>query len=417
MSDKDTSHTSVLLPTAHIALFSADEQTREVFLSLEQDWRFARVGLSVKGSSVADAVSLFQGEASPELILIQTDEIDDSFLQKLESLAGVCAEGTAAIIIGPVNDVNLYRKLVGMGVSDYLVKPVQKEPLANDIAATLIEKVGASGSRLIAMIGAKGGVGTTALSEALAWGLSDGLGQKTFLMDAAGGWSTLSVGMNFEPTTTLKEAARAASEDNQDSLTRMLFSAGDKLTVLSSGGDVMLDDSVSSEQYETLIDMLMITYPVVVVDLSASAADLRRLVLSRAHEIMLITVPTLPSVRAARTLIHEIKEIRGGGDDIVDIIVNMTGLAPKHEVTKAQIEGGLDRSVSAEIPFDPNLFISIESQARKMSADKAGAAIVDKILPLARKILEGVAAESGGAAEGGKKGGIEQFLSKLKAKS
>src|SRR5690606_23129711 len=110
----------------------------------------------------------------------------------------------------PVNDVNLYRKLIGMGVSDYLVKPVQQEELSNDIAASLIERIGASGSRLIVMMGAKGGVGTTVLSEGLAWGLSEDLGQKTFFLDAAGGWSTLPVGMDFEPATTLADALRAA---------------------------------------------------------------------------------------------------------------------------------------------------------------------------------------------------------------
>lgn len=417
MSDGDKTYTSILLPGARVALFTKDGESKAAFLALQKDWRFARVELQAHDGDINDAIGAYQKTASPDLVLVQTDTIDDGFTGSLETLAGSCAEGTAAIVVGPVNDVNLYRRMIGMGVSDYLVRPLKTEPLGNDIAATLIEKIGATGSRLIAMIGSKGGVGTTVLAEGLAWGLSDTMGQKTFLMDAAAGWSSLSVGMDFEPATTLAEAVRAAAEENQDSLSRMMFAASEKLTVLSSGGDVMLDDIVAADKFEQLIDHLMVTYPVIVMDLSAATPALKRTALTRAHEIILVTTPTLPAVRAARTLMHEIKVLRGGSEADTDIVVNMTGLAPKHEVTKAQIEEGLDRKNVAAIPYDPALFLSTESEAKKLGADKGGAAIVEKMLPMARKVLArgGPEAVSANDADD-KKGGIGGLLSKLKSK-
>jgi pilus assembly protein CpaE len=417
MSDGDKTYTSILLPGARVALFTQDSESKAAFLALQKDWRFARVELEVHDGGITDAIGAYQRAASPDLVMVQTDTIDESFTANLETLAGACAEGTAAIVVGPVNDVNLYRRMIGMGVSDYLVRPLKTEPLGNDIAATLIEKIGATGSRLIAMIGSKGGVGTTVLAEGLAWGLSDTMGQKTFLMDAAAGWSSLSVGMDFEPATTLAEAVRAASENNQDSLSRMMFSASEKLTVLSSGGDVMLDDIVAADKFEQLIDHLMVTYPVIVMDLSAATPGLKRMALARAHEIILITAPTLPAVRAARTLLHEIKVLRGGSDGDVDVIINMSGLAPKHEVTKAQIEEGLERKGLTVIPFDPALFLSTESEAKKLGADKGGAAIVEKMLPMARKVVARGGVETVVSEDSGeKKGGLGGLLGKLKVK-
>jgi pilus assembly protein CpaE len=415
MSDGDKSYTSVLLPAASVALFTRDPETRATFEAIGRDWRFARVGLDMHDGDADTAYALYQQQASPELVIVQTDTIDDAFTQKLEMLANSCAEGTAAMVIGPVNDVNLYRKLIGMGVSDYLVRPVRQEEMSNDIAASLIERIGASGSRLIVMMGAKGGVGTTALAEGLAWGLSEDLGQKTFLLDAAGGWSTLPVGMDFEPATTLADALRAAVEQNHDSLSRMMFKAGDRLTVLSSGGDVMLEDRVQPEHYEYFLDHIMTTWPVVLVDLSGATPALKNVVLRRAHEIMLVTAPTLPSVRASRTLLQEIRDLRGGADSDVDIIINMQGLAPKHEVSRAQIEEGLERKAGAIIEFDSALFISTESAAKKLGAEKSGASIVAKLLPLARRVLNigGDAANE----DDEKKGGLGNILSKLKAKS
>lgn len=416
MSEGDKSYTSVLLPAARVALFTRDAQTRATFESIRDDWRFARVDMQVHDGDATTAAQLYQSESSPQLVIVQTDDIDDGFSAKLEALSSACAEGTAAMVIGPVNDVNLYRKLIGMGVSDYLVRPVQKDPLADDIAASLIERIGATGSRLIVTLGAKGGVGVTALTEGLAWGLSETLAQKTFLLDAAGGWSTLAVGMDFEPATTLADALRAAIEQKEDTLSRMMFRASERLTVLSSGGDVMLEDHVVPEHFEYFLDYIMMTYPVVVVDLSAAPAGLKNAVLRRAHEILLVTTPTLPAVRACRTLLQEIRDLRGGTDKEIELIINMQGLAPRHEVSRAQIEEGLERKAGAVIAFDPGLFVSTESAAKKLTAEKEGVAIVDTLLPLARKVLSLADAPEAANEDDGRKGGISGLLGKLKGK-
>ena len=415
MSEEDKSQTSVLLPSARVALFATDAETKDAFHALESDWRFARVTLESFDGDVEVATKHYSANVAPELVIVQTETIDDGFTERLEALAGYLSENTSAIVIGPVNDVNLYRRLIGMGVSDYLVKPIQTGPLGDDIAKTLIESIGVSDSRLIAFIGAKGGVGATTLAEALAWHVSGDLAQKTFLMDAAGGWSTLSVGMNFEPSTTLAEASRAAAEGNEDSLTRMIHHAADRLDVLSSGGDVMLEDIVDPGQYEALLEYLMGLYPVVLADLSCGTAALKRAILSRAHLTFLVTTPTLPSVRAARTLLQEIKELRGGNIENVEVILNMQNFAPKSEVPKGQIQEGLERPPSIVIPFDSEIFVGTESEAARLGEHKGATEIVRDILKPIRALLSLPA--GGGADDGGKKGGLGQILTKIKAKS
>jgi pilus assembly protein CpaE len=418
-TEADTIYTSILLPSARVAMYARDAQSVEGFKSLQADWRFTRVQVEHHQGGVEEAIAAFQnGAPAPALLIIETDTIDDGFTARLETLAGYCPEGTAAIVIGPVNDVNLYRKLIAMGISDYLVRPVKTETLAFDIARSLIERIGASGSRLIAVAGVKGGVGTTILSEALAWGSADTLKQKTVLLDAAGGWSTLSVGMNFEPATTLAEAARAVASKNDDSFNRMLFHAGDRLDVLSSGGDVMLDDGIDSAAYESLVDKLMTTYPVVVVDLSNAPTALRRIIISRAHEIILVTQPILSALRAARSLMQEIKDIRSDSESRVDLIVNMVGMAGKQEVSKSELEGALARKPALSIPFNPSLFIGAESEGRKLSSTPDGAELVRSLLPLLAKVVDGISAETLGPANDGsdKKNALTGLLGKLKTK-
>lgn len=379
--------TNILLPTATVDLFLRDSETTQSAKSLQDDWRFARVAISVEEGDVETAIKSYQDTKSPSLIIIETDTTDESFTSRLEALAEFCDEGTSAIVIGPVNDVNLYRSLTSMGVSDYLVKPVPVESLSDIIAENLIDKLGASGSRLIAVMGAKGGVGTSALTQGLAWGLSETLDQKTFLMDAAGGWSSLSVGMGFEPASTLYEAVRAAGDKDEDTLGRMFFKANDKLDVLSVGSDTMLETSVQAPQYEELIDLMMIKYPVVIVDLSSAIPSLKRTVINRAHEIILVTTPTLSSLRSTRSLLQEIKLLKGGDLSPVDLVVNMQGIMPSKEVPKKDIADSLDMTPSAYIPFDSKLFVGAENEGKKLTRIKEGKNVVGHMLPIAQKVL------------------------------
>ncbi len=404
-----------MLPAARIFVFARDEATLKTAQALASDWRFARVEIATENGDIEDAISAFSDAASPELIVIQTDVLDKAFTKRLEALAEHCDEGTSAIVIGPDNDVNLYRQLIDMGVSDYLVRPLDVAVFAEVIAKALIDKIGVSGSRLVAVLGAKGGVGASIVSEALACGVSEILGQKTLLLDTAGGWSSLAVGMGFEPSTTLIEAAKAAENNDEDSLARMMFKPSANLKVLATGGDVMLEHTIEPEQLEALIDMIMTRTPMVVADLSNSPEGLQKVVISRASQIVIVSTPTLPALRLARALMNEIRGLRGGSDSDISLVVNMQGMAGKIELSKADIETAMEFSVSAFLPYDAKMFLGNESDSKKLTDDKGARALIETVLlPI---LGLDMAVSEGGAGVVSKGGGVlSGLLAKLPGK-
>lgn len=416
MNEADNRGTSVLLPSSSVSIYTKDPETLRAAQETEKDWRFARVKIKTVDGDVETAIQAYKEYASPDLVMIQTDTIDEAFTDRLEALAGHCDEGTGAVVIGPVNDVNLYRRLIDMGVGDYLVRPIEKTVLADVIAKTLIEKIGITGSRLITFLGAKGGVGTSVLAQAMACGIADILGHKTVFLDTAGGWSTAAVGLGFEPATTLAEAAKVAAGNDEDSLNRMLLPLGEKLNVLSSGGDVMLEPTITAEQLEMLVGKLMVKYPVVIADLSQSPDILRKIMLTRANQIVLVATPMLPALRLGRSVMQEIKEARNGGHMDLALVINMQGMAPAFEVGKKDIEAAMECPVAAQIPFDPKIFCANEHESRKLTDDAAGRRLVEQtLLPLVAKDL-------GGGLEGDtpppeKSGVLNGFLRKISSKS
>lgn len=380
--------TNILLPQGTVDIFVSNEQTHAAAQKLVDDWRFARVTVNIEKGDIATAIEYYQSHESGDLVIVETPDIEKSFHDQLEALSGLCKEGCAAVVIGPVNDVNLYRSLTSMGVSDYLVNPVSFDVLSEVVAETIIASKGVKGSNLIAVLGAKGGVGSSTISNMLARELSMGADQKTLLLDVAGGWSSLPVLFGFEPTGSLEEAIGAAEAQDMDTLDRMIFKANDKLSILSVGSEALFDSTVRPEPFERLLDFVMASYPFVVLDLSGASVRVRRMVINRAHKVLLATLPTLVSLRATRGLIQEIKNMHDSDDQIVDVVVNMFGFAGGADISEKEIKEAIDYPVSLKLPYLPKLFIRAENEGSDTGKNKEVNDIQKNIFSLMKDFIK-----------------------------
>lgn len=413
MSDGTSSSYDILLPAATVEVFAADDRTVETARGLGADWRFARVTVMAEKLGIADAIERYAQYTSPDLVIVETKDISDAFVAQLGELAANCSAGTEAIVIGPMNDVRVYRQLVGMGVRDYLVTPVSKEDLVSVIGRAVTTKRGLSESRLVAVLGAKGGVGATTVAQMLAWDISHDLKQKTLMIDASGGWGNLGVSFGVEPSVTLGEAMRIAEGGSDDDMKRMLSNVDGSLYMLTAGGDSLLRDAATADGFEHILNRVMTTYPVVIVDLSGGApTGVRERVVSRAHDTVLITTPTLPALRNARSLLNELRAMRSGKTDGIDMVVNMSGRSAAHEVSKADIKAALDFEPEVYIPFEPKVFIGAESGGKVLGEDKAAEPVMKGLLAMAARAAAASPETAGAKKDEGKKdsGGLP-FLS------
>ena len=225
----------------------------------------------------------------------------------------------------------------------------------------------------------------------------------------------MAVGAGFEPAGSMTEAVRAAAANDRDALKRLIFSPEDGLDILATGNEEMLGPAVQAQQYEDLVDMLLAAYPVTVADLSGAIPALKRTVLNRAHRILVLASPTLSALRAARTVISEIKGLHGGESRNIELVITMQGIAAGQEVSKADLNAALELQPSAFLPFDPKLYIGAES-AGKLPAQTSGggAKLADQIEDLIRPHFD----KKGGTETKAAPGGIfNNILSKLQPKS
>ena len=178
-----------------------------------------------------------------------------------------------------------------------------------------------------------------------------------------------------------------------------------------------MEQPLDSEHLEHLVDILMVKYPVVIADLSHAAPDLMRTVVARANHIIVVATPSLAALRLGRSLIHEIKELRGGTTEGLDLVINMQGITPANEVSKKDIEQAMEFKISSIIPFLPKAFLGTESQGKKLADDKEGELIVNlHLLPIIQRSLSIEPDVPAGAAVADSGGLLGGFLKKLKTK-
>ena len=380
--------TASLLPASRVDFFALDDGTAATARQLAADWRFARVGVQVTQGGIEAAIAAYSQVASPEVIIIETNDISENFIAQLGQLAGTCAEGTDAVIIGPMNDVHLYRSLVGMGVRDYLVRPVSETDFVNVIAKALVDKRGLAGAKLVSVIGAKGGVGATTVAQLLAWDIAENFKQKTMLMDCAGSAGSLGIAYGLEPMAPRAEAVRIGASGTEDDVKRIIQSVTDHLSLIVCGGEPMLTDAPDADGFETLVNRIMQKYPVVVMDLSGAGQATQKRMISRSAHIVLVTTPMLPSLRNCRTLMNEVRHLRGGQNE-TDIVVNMNG-ASSDEVSGKDIKMALERDPGAVIPYAPKIFVAGETLGKPVGQSKSASDIM--------KSLAGIASRASGLA-------------------
>lgn len=363
---------TAMLPAAQVHVFSPEEHTQDVISTLSGDWRFGRVGLEVKGVSIDDAIAMYSENKSPTVVIVQTNDTGAEFKQKLEQLASHCAEGTSALVIGPVNDVQLYRTLTSIGVSDYLVHPVSLYDMAEAISRTLLSQLGAGNSHLIAVVGAKGGVGATNVAHLVSSLCADVLGQKTVLIDAAAGYSTLWSQFGYSPTGTLVEAAKAAIDRDHDTLSRILMAISENLTFMNTGAEPMLANTSQQKLFEMFLERMLGQYPIVVADLSATSPAIQAALLARANGVIVVTTPTVNALSLTRTLIKEILAIRGQESDTLKLVINRRGEATALEVPEKDISEAVSYDIAATIPYAPKHFLKCESEGIRPSEGPEG---------------------------------------------
>ena len=215
----------------------------------------------------AAAVEAYRSAPTPNVIVLEATADRDALLVQLDELSQFCDAGTKVVVLGKVNDIVLYRQLIARGVSEYLVAPFGVVDFVQAMSHLFSVPGAKPLGRVIAVVGAKGGVGASTVAHNLAWDLATLTEMATIVADFDLGFGTAGLDYNQVPPQGVAEAVFAPERVDADLVDRLLSKCGDNLSLLAA--PAMLDRlyDFPETSFDSLIDAMRASTPWIVLDL------------------------------------------------------------------------------------------------------------------------------------------------------
>ncbi len=346
-------------PTAAECIaFVSDNQTHGVVESMMSQFFDSPL---VRDGGSQQALEYLAEYPAPNVIIV---DIGDSAapLTAMLSLTAAFTEDTRLIGIGTINDINLYREMVGAGITDYLVKPVTEKALAAALARaeeplhtpTGPEETSSLNEvRRVAVIGSRGGVGASNLAVNLAWILSQEKKKKTVIVDLDLEFGTVALLLDLEPTTGLREALESPGRIDSLFVESATARLTENLSVMATEETLSTEVHFKPEAIDLLFDTLGRSNEYIIVDLPRSALSVRQRIFETATDILLITELTLPGLRDAMRILSTVDEASAGKP--VTVIANRAG-SLQQAMSPKDFQKALGHKVEFLIPQDEKAF-------------------------------------------------------------
>jgi pilus assembly protein CpaE len=349
------------------------------------DRRLSKAHCNIQSGGVHAAVKFFADHPTPNLIIVETRGQGDDVIAELEQLATVCDETTKVIVIGRMNDVQLYRELTRRGVSEYLVAPLSTLHIIETIANLYVTAKAPPIGRVVVFAGARGGVGASTLAHNVGWCIAEGLKIDTAIIDFDLAFGT--VGLNFNEDTGQGVADALAAPERLDDvlLDRLLIKSGDRLSLFAAPALLDRDYDIDNGAYEAVVDQVRRSIPCVMVDLPHAWTPWARSTLLAADEIVLVATPDLASLRNTKNMLDVIRA-RRPNDTAPKLVVNQCGMPKRPEIPIKEFAAAVDLEPSVVLPFDPQLFGTAANNGQMLPEVQPASATSEGIRKLAGMI-------------------------------
>lgn len=396
-------------PRISIQAFCESQGVLSIIEAAALDRRMAKVHMKVNMGGIQAAVEAFRSAPTPNLIVVENMREREQLLANLDLLAECCDSGTKVIVIGHENDIGLYRALTSRGVSDYIVCPIDVLEFIHHVSRLYNATGGETLGRVIAVIGAKGGVGASNISHNLAWSISRQFETQTVIVDLDLAFGTAGLDFNQDPPQGVAEAVFAPERVDSNMVDRLLSKCSDTLSLLAAPATIERGYDLAETAFDPLFDILRSTTPVTVLDIPHQWSAWTRHVLVAADELLIVASPDLANLRNAKALLDALRAARPN-DHAPRLALNFVGMPRRPEIAIAEFAKAMEIQPVAVIPFEPKLFGTAANNGQMLAEVDAGSKIVEIFDDLARSVM-------GKAVRRTKKSLLSPLLARMRMKA
>ena len=258
-------------------------------------------------------------------------------------------------MVGRVNDVMLYRELTRRGVSDYLIAPIGTIDVVRSVCGLFTTPDAKPVGRVIAVVGAKGGVGASTVAHNVAWAIARDLALDSVVTDLDLAFGTAGLDYNQDPPQGIADAVFSPDRIDTAFVDRLLSKCTDHLSLLAAPATLDRVYDFGAEAFDSIFDSLRASIPCVVLDVPHLWSGWTKRLLVSADDILVVAGPDLANLRNAKNLVDLLRTSRPN-DHRPYYCLNQVGVPKRPEITPADFAKALEDQPLAVIPFEPQIF-------------------------------------------------------------
>ncbi|SFI65348.1 AAA family ATPase [Bradyrhizobium sp. cf659] len=371
-------------PRVSVQAFCETVETAAAVQSAGEDRRLGKAHLKIQMGGMAAAVEAYRSAPTPNVIVLESDGRND-LLGGLDQLATVCDAGTRVVVIGRINDVMLYRELVRRGVSDYVLAPVGAIDVVRSICNLFSAPEAKAVGRIIAVVGAKGGVGASTISHNVAWAIARDLAMDAVVADLDLAFGTAGLDYNQDPPQGIADAVFSPDRVDTAFIDRLLSKCTDHLSLLAAPATLDRVYDFGTDAFDAVFDTLRSTMPCIVLDIPHQWSGWTKRALIGADDILIVAAPDLANLRNAKNLFDLLKAARPN-DRPPLYCLNQVGVPKRPEIAAAEFAKAIESQPVVSIPFEPQIFGSAANNGQMIAEISANHKSIEMFLQIAQRL-------------------------------
>lgn len=230
--------------------------------------------------------------------------------------------------------------------------------------------------RILAVVGARGGVGASTISHNIAWSIAHNLGLDSVLLDLDLAFGTASLDYNQDPPRGIADALFSPRRVDTAFIDRLLSKCTEHLSLLAAPATIDRVYDCGDESFDPVIELLRSRVPCVVLDVPHLWTAWTRRILVGADDILIVATPDLASLRNTKNLVDLLGATRPN-DQRARYCLNQLGIPRRPEINPADFAAAIEDDPIAVIAFEPQLFGTAANNGQMIAEVAAGHRVVE----------------------------------------
>lgn len=342
----------------------------------------------IENGDAQQATAYLKDHASPEILLVEIGSQEEAPAQ-LDALADVVNPHTKVLATGKVDSIRFYQWLGDLGIEGYLLQPFTAVELKQAIAKGAIRKPEKAedkeqdAKKIIAVIGARGGVGTTMVATNLGAMLARDLKLMTAVVDLDLYFGSVALSLDLEAGRGLRDAFEKPDRVDAIFLERVMIKPFNELSILSAEEPLMDPINMQPNAGEMMFAALREKFKMIVVDVPRQMNPMSRHVLAHADHVIIVAEPQIISLRDSLRI----------KDFLVDhlkrpapiMLLNRVGLSSGNELSAKEFAKNFGQEPAAQLAFMQEV-IAATAQGELLTSSPKLSALAASLRGLAKRI-------------------------------